>query len=210
MTDKNDAMAALETLIGYAETCTSFLHDAGYEGKSQSLGLKCIAARKALEAQDCKPTAKDRLDQIQKELENRGYQDVKFHIVNAEDKTLEDLGHEAADFLQAILDGKHKPAPRLGDSQNGDKKDVDVEGLIENYSFMVYPKAVNLDSDTGFAKAMRTMSSRGYLSTPPKIVDFDELKVAWENSDASRDMSLFQFFKANFKGKTITIADKES
>jgi hypothetical protein len=38
----------LEGMINYAEICTDYLFDAGYVGKSESLGLKCKAARQAI------------------------------------------------------------------------------------------------------------------------------------------------------------------
>lgn len=40
----------LTNLISYAETCCIFLLDAGYEGKAQSLSLKCKHARESLSA----------------------------------------------------------------------------------------------------------------------------------------------------------------
>ncbi len=59
---------------------------------------------------------KDRLDRVQAELKKRGFKDVKFFFGPIGNKPLSEVANEAANFLEAILNGRTRPLPKFGDS----------------------------------------------------------------------------------------------
>lgn len=60
---------------------------------------------------------KARLDNPQKQLEDRGVVDVKFDADYSQGA--EKVGNDMADVLEAVLDGKSHPALPIGDSVRG-------------------------------------------------------------------------------------------
>ena len=62
-------------------------------------------------------SAKERLQKLQAELEQRGAKDVKFCFsrTNAE-VPLSHVANDVADALQALIDGRCTPMAKLGDS----------------------------------------------------------------------------------------------
>lgn len=60
---------------------------------------------------------KARLDNLQKQLEDRGVVDVKFDADYSQGA--EKVGNDMADVLEAVLDGKSHPALPIGDSVRG-------------------------------------------------------------------------------------------
>ena len=59
---------------------------------------------------------KDRLDKIQARLVAAGYVDVKVFL--SPGATFEQAAHDLAEALEAMLDGRARPAPPCGDSVN--------------------------------------------------------------------------------------------
>ncbi len=61
-------------------------------------------------------SVEERLGNCQAALQERGVKDVKFFFGSLSEKPLTKLAAEAADALEAVLAGKAKKAPPLGDS----------------------------------------------------------------------------------------------
>jgi hypothetical protein len=85
------------------------------------------------------PELKERLDKIQQRLIDAGYKDVKLHVVPG--ATLEKILNDAAEILEAVLDGKTKPLPPFNDSARA-ATPVDRERVrealrtIRSYSYL--------------------------------------------------------------------------
>jgi hypothetical protein len=61
---------------------------------------------------------KARLDALSERLKERGVVDVKFHVDKSGNPSADKVASDAADFIEAILDGKTKPCFGIGDSDN--------------------------------------------------------------------------------------------
>lgn len=59
--------------------------------------------------------AKERLMDTQAALEARGAKDVKFCFSNLSEKPLSQVANEVADALEAVLSGRTKALPSIGD-----------------------------------------------------------------------------------------------
>lgn len=61
---------------------------------------------------------KERLTNLEERLKERGVESVRFHVDKTDDINTEQVAIEAAEFIEAVLDGKTKPFFGLGDSSN--------------------------------------------------------------------------------------------
>lgn len=61
---------------------------------------------------------KERLDALSERLKEHEVVDVKFHVDKRDNSSADKVASDAADFIEAILDGKAKPCFGIGDSKN--------------------------------------------------------------------------------------------
>ncbi len=61
---------------------------------------------------------KERLANLEVRLKERGVVDVKFHVDKSGNPSADKVASDAADFIEAMLDGKAKPFFGIGDSDN--------------------------------------------------------------------------------------------
>lgn len=103
------------------------------------------------------PDPKERLHDIQRELIQRGYVDVKFHAIHSDSET---ALSQAADLLQAVLDGKTKPFTPFNDGRPSELRQAGVDGSFEALVVRIRTKAqaaLLMDKNNSFAQSIRDL-----------------------------------------------------